>query len=161
MSTPTSTPAAKPDAGLEFGFEALVVVLFMQAKLVRPIDDALDRAHHTNLTGYELLARLARMHPDGASVRYLSDQVVVSPSRVSRVAEEFVNRGLLERAASPHDGRLSLVRLTRNGRKQLAGMETTLTNALNTHFHQQLTPKQVRALIDIGRTLGSPHCTER
>jgi hypothetical protein len=27
-------------------------------------------------------------------VRYLSDQVVISPSRVSRVAEDLVRRGL-------------------------------------------------------------------
>ena len=137
-----------------------MVVLHMQAKLVRPIDDALDRAHDTNLTGYELLARLARLHADGASVRYLSDQVVVSPSRVSRVADEFVSRGLLERAVSPHDGRLSLVRLTEDGRDELARMEATLAEALTAHFHERLTTEQVRALIDIGRTLGSPHCAE-
>lgn len=53
------------------GFEALVAVLHIQAQVVRPIDDALERAHRTNITGYEVLARLPQV-PQGASVRFRS-----------------------------------------------------------------------------------------
>jgi DNA-binding MarR family transcriptional regulator len=49
----------------------------------------------------------------------LAEQIVVSPSRVSRLADEFLTRGWLERAASHQDGRLSLVRLTDTGRTTL------------------------------------------
>ena len=105
---------------VEAAGSALFGLLFIQSRVVRPIDDALERAHQTNLTGFELLLRLGDL-PDGASVRYLSDQVVISPSRVSRVAEDLVRRGLLERAASVHDGRLSLVRLTEAGRDRAGG----------------------------------------
>src|SRR5438552_11474516 len=145
-------------AGLTTGAEALFAVLHIQAHVIRPIDDAFDHAHGTGLSGFELLARLARMHPDGASVRYLSEQVVVSPSRVSRLAEDFVARGWLERAASPQDGRLSLVRLTAAGRETLAAMEQTFAHALQTHFLDPLSPEQLAALIAVGRTLGAPHC---
>src|ERR1700709_2254705 len=72
------------------GFEALFALQHIQGSVVRQIDEALGRAHATNLTGYEVLVRLSTLHEDGASVRYLSDQVLLSPSRVSRVAEEFV-----------------------------------------------------------------------
>ncbi len=140
------------------GFEALFALQHIQGTVVRQIDEALGRSHSTNLTGYELLIRLARLHPEGASVRYLSDQVLLSPSRVSRVAEEFVSRGILERAASPHDGRLSLVRLTDAGRAQLAEMEATFDEALATSFLDRLSPGQVQALIDIGHALGAKHC---
>ena len=68
---------------------------------MRAIDDDLDRADGAGLSGYELLARLARMHPDGASVRYRAEQVVVGPSRVSRLVEEFVGRGWLELPSHP------------------------------------------------------------
>lgn len=140
------------------GFEALFALQHIQVSVVRQIDDALGRSHSTNLTGYELLIRLANLHPEGASVRYLSDQVLLSPSRVSRVAEEFVGRGILERAASPHDGRLSLVRLTDSGRDQLAAMEVTFGEALAANFLDRLTPAQVQALIGIGQSLGAQHC---
>jgi DNA-binding MarR family transcriptional regulator len=98
------------------------------------------------------------MHPDGASVRYLSEQVVVSPSRVSRLADEFVVRGWLERAVSHQDGRLSLVRLTSSGRKALAAMEQTFADALQEHLLAHLSDAQLASLVDVGRTLGAPHC---
>jgi DNA-binding MarR family transcriptional regulator len=151
--------AVRPKAGspTQLGFEALVAVLHVQAHVIRPIDDALERAHGTSITGFELLARLAQL-PDGASVRFLSDQVVVSPSRVSRVADEFVSRGLLERTASPHDGRLSLVRLTGKGERELDKIRATFERAVTEYFLNRLTASEVRALIGIGRSLGAPHC---
>jgi len=152
----TNTP--KPDTELAIGGEARFAVLHVQTRVVRPIDDAFDQAHGAGLSGFELLARLSHMHPDGASVRYLSEQVVVSPSRVSRLADEFVVRGWLERAVSHQDGRLSLVRLTSSGRKALAAMEQTFADALQEHFLAHLSDAQLASLVDVGRTLGAPHC---
>jgi DNA-binding MarR family transcriptional regulator len=149
---------ALDDARLAAGAEALFGLLHIQAHVVRAIDQTLDRAHATGLSGYELLSRLARMHPDGASVRYLAEQVVVSPSRVSRLADEFVNRGWLERAVSPHDGRLTLVRLTDGGHTTLAEMEASLGAALQTHLLDKLDRRQLDSLTGVARSLGAPHC---
>jgi DNA-binding MarR family transcriptional regulator len=156
MTMPAASQIA--DSPLATGTEALFGLLYIQAHSVRAIDDALDRAHGTGLSGYELIARLARMHPDGASLRYLAEQVVVSPSRVSRLADELTSRGWLERATSPHDGRQSLVRLTQTGRTTLTAMQKTLAQALQTQLLDQLTPKQLDSLVAIGRALGAPHC---
>jgi len=150
--------ATQPGSNLDRRVEALFAVLYIHTQVVRPVDDALERAHGTNVTGFELLARLSRMRPEGASVRYLADQVVVSPSRVSRMADEFVGRGLLERALSHQDGRLSLLRLTARGRDELKAIEATFTAAISVHFLDRLADEQVQALIDIGRSLGAPHC---
>jgi DNA-binding MarR family transcriptional regulator len=136
---------------------ALFGLLFIQSRVVRPIDDALERAHQTNLTGFELLLRLGDL-PDGASVRYLSDQVVISPSRVSRVAEDLVRRGLLERAASVHDGRLSLVRLTEAGRTELEAIRATFLEAVREHLADRLTVAQIDAVTEVAQALGAPHC---
>jgi DNA-binding MarR family transcriptional regulator len=143
---------------LATGTEALFGLLHIHARVVRAIDDRLDRAHGTGLSGYELIARLTRMHPDGASLRYLADQVVVSPSRVSRLADELTTRGWLERAPSPHDGRQQLLRVTDLGQTALTDMERTLTDALETHLLDRLTKTQLDQLIAISRTLGAPHC---
>jgi DNA-binding MarR family transcriptional regulator len=158
MASTTHTSNPKPDVAFAMGAEALFALLHIQTNVVRPIDDAFDAAHGTGISGFELLARLSRMHPDGASVRYLSEQVVVSPSRVSRLADEFVGRGWLERAVSPQDGRLSLVRLTASGRAALAAMEQTFAQALQTHFLDHLSQEQLASLIAVGNTLGAPHC---
>jgi DNA-binding MarR family transcriptional regulator len=142
---------------VEAAGSALFGLLFIQSRVVRPIDDALERAHQTNLTGFELLLRLGDL-PDGASVRYLSDQVVISPSRVSRVAEDLVRRGLLERAASVHDGRLSLVRLTEAGRTELEAIRATFLEAVREHLADRLTVAQIDAVTEVAQALGAPHC---
>lgn len=142
---------------VEAAGSALFGLLFIQSRVVRPIDDALERAHQTNLTGFELLLRLGDL-PDGASVRYLSDQVVISPSRVSRVAEDLVRRGLLERAASVHDGRLSLVRLTEAGRAELEAIRATFLEAVREHLADRLTVAQIDAVTEVAQALGAPHC---
>ncbi len=145
-------------SGLATGTEALFGLLYIQAHVIRAIDDAFDRTHGTGLSSFELMARLSHMHPDGASLRYLAEQVVVSPSRVSRLAEELVARGWLVRSLSPHDGRQSLVRLTDAGQATLATMEATLTQALQAHLVGRLTQKQLDSLVGVGRALGAPHC---
>ena len=143
---------------LKLGTEALFALLFLNGELIRPIDDALTRHHGFGLTGYEVLVRLANMDPGGVSVRYLSDQVVLSPSRVSRLVDEFVKRGLLERATSPQDGRLSLVRLTDQGKDEAAATQETFNQAIQTALLDRLSTEQIKTLIDIAHTLGSPHC---
>ena len=150
MATASTTKAAA-------GGSALFGLLFIQSHVVRPIDDAVERAHQTNLTGFELLLRLENL-PAGASVRYLSDQVVISPSRVSRVADDLVRRGLLERAASVHDGRLSLVRLTDAGRDEIAAIQKTFLQAVSEHFADRLTAAQINAVAEVAQALCAPHC---
>ena len=153
----TSAASDAADVG-HLGFEALFASQHMQNQVTRLVDDALARAHGTNLTGFELLSRLERLPADGASVRFLSDHVLLSPSRVSRVVDEFVRRGVLERGASQQDGRLSLVRLTPEGREELAAMRATFNAAIEVHLLQRLTQEQVQALIEIGRAFGAPPC---
>jgi DNA-binding MarR family transcriptional regulator len=143
---------------LKLAAQALFGLLFLNGELIRPIDDALIRHHGTGITGYEVLVRLANMDSGGVSVRYLSDQVVLSPSRVSRLVDEFVQRGLLERATSPQDGRLSLVRLTDQGGDEADAIQGTFNQAIRTALLDRLSARQINALIDIGHTLGSPHC---
>jgi DNA-binding MarR family transcriptional regulator len=143
---------------LRLGTEAMFALLFLNAELIRPIDDALIRHHGCGITGYEVLVRVAHMDPGGVSVRYLSDQVVLSPSRVSRLVDEFVKRGLLERATSLQDGRLSLVRLTNHGRDEADAIQATFNQVIQTAMLDRLSTEQIKTLIEIGHTLGSPHC---
>jgi DNA-binding MarR family transcriptional regulator len=50
------------------------------------------------------------------------------------------------------------VRLTPSGRKELDAMQRTFANALKQHFLDHLSEAQLAALIDVGSTLGAPHC---
>ena len=152
-------PAGESATGeVAAGFDALFGLLHVQAHVVRAIDEALERAHATGITGYEVLYRLARMPASAASVRDLAAQVVVGPSRVSRVVDGLERRRLIARCGSPHDGRVSIVRLTAEGESLLAGLQATFEAALVEHFLSRLTCGQVAALVDAARALGAPHC---
>ena len=140
------------------GFDALFGLLHVQAHVVRAIDEALEHAYDTGITGYEVLYRLAQMPDRSASMRDLAAQVVVGPSRVSRVADALERRGLLARCGSPHDGRVSIVRLTPAGEVALTGLQATFEAALVEHFLSRLTCGQLAALVDAAGALGAPHC---
>ena len=146
-------------ATTQLGFDALFAIAHVQTHAVRLIDDALARAHTANLTGYELLKRLATLHPDGASVRYLSDQVLLSPSRVSRVVDEFVTRGLLERGGLAAR-RPSVARAAHRRRPRKSSRPwTPPSSARSRRTSSTSSPvEQVQTLIEIGHRLGAPHC---
>jgi DNA-binding MarR family transcriptional regulator len=74
------------------------------------------------------------------------------------VADDLVRRGLLERAASVHDGRLSLVRLTDAGRDETTAIQKTFLQAVSEHFTDRLTAAQINAVAEVAQALGAPHC---
>jgi DNA-binding MarR family transcriptional regulator len=57
------------------------------------------------------------------TVGTIAEQLRIDPSRGSRIVADLVKQGLLERAASQEDGRRSLVRVTKAGRKVLDDIE--------------------------------------
>jgi len=122
------------------------------------IDDAFDGAHGTGLSGFELIARLARVHPGGASLRYVAEHVVVSPSRVSRLAEELMARGWL-RTSCLATRRPSLARAAHRRRAHhLPSMEATFAEAIRANLLDRLTQKQLDSIVAVCRSLGAPHC---
>lgn len=57
------------------------------------------------------------------TVGTIAEQLRIDPSRGSRIVADLVKQGLLERAASQEDGRRSLVRVTKAGKKVLDEIE--------------------------------------
>lgn len=141
---------------LTSGTDALFGLLHIHTHVVRAIDEGLERPHGTGLSGYELLARLARMHRDGAPVGHLAQHVLVSPSRVSRLTDQLVQRGWLRRNLSQQDNRLRLLQLTPSGRQALKTMETTLQNEIQHHLLEPLSTNQLETLTTIARALRAP-----
>ena len=57
--------------------------------------------------------------PDGLRMQDLALRTVVSRTRVSRIVSELEERGLVDRAIDPSDGRASVVTITGAGRVEL------------------------------------------
>jgi DNA-binding MarR family transcriptional regulator len=62
-------------------------------------------------------------HEQEVTVGTIAEQLRIDPSRGSRIVADLVKQGLLERAASQEDGRRSLVRVTKAGKKVLDDIE--------------------------------------
>jgi DNA-binding MarR family transcriptional regulator len=138
---PTDSPLNGP------GGEAWFGLLHTYAALVRKIDGELAAQHRLSLSAFELLVRLSSAPQDGSlSVTELARQVVISPSRVSRVVDELGRGGYVERRACSTDARVSYVAITEAGRDLLADASSTFDDAIRRHFLEPLDDAEVAQL---------------
>jgi DNA-binding MarR family transcriptional regulator len=138
---PTGSPLHGP------GGEAWFGLLHTYAALVRQVEAELAAQHRMSLSAFELLVRLSVAPDDGSlSVTELARQVVISPSRVSRVVDELGRGGYVERRACKSDARISYVAITEAGRDLLADCSSTFDDAIRRHFLEPLSDDEVGQL---------------
>jgi DNA-binding MarR family transcriptional regulator len=138
---PTDSPLNGP------GGEAWFGLLHTYAALVRKVDGELAAQHRMSLSAFELLVRLSAAPEDGSlSVTDLARQVVISPSRVSRVVDDLGRDGYVERRACSTDARVSYVAITDAGRDLLADASSTFDEAIRRHFLEPLADTEVAQL---------------
>jgi len=141
---PPSSPLHGPGGAAWFG------LLHAHAALVRKVDAELATRHRMSLSAFELLVRLSAAPTDGSlSVTELARQVVISPSRVSRVVDELGRGGYVERRACSTDARVSYVAITEAGRDLLADASTTFDEAIARNFLEPLSDDEVSQLAAI------------
>ena len=143
---------------VEAAGSALFGLLFIQSRVVRPIDDALERAHQTNLTGFELLLRL------GESSRRRLGALPVRPGRDQPEPRLARGRGPgaagAARARRLGARRPALAGTADRGRPDRAGgdAEATFLEAVREHLADRLTVAQINAVTKVAQALGAPHC---
>ena len=129
-------------------------LLHAYASLVRKVDGELAAQHRLSLSAFELLVRLSSAPQEGSlSVTELARQVVISPSRVSRVVDELGRGGYVERRACSTDARVSYVAITEAGRDLLADASSTFDDAIRRHFLEPLDNAEVAQLGSIWEKL--------
>ena len=78
----------------------------------------------TTLPRFDLLAQLER-HPDGLSMRELSQRLMVTGGNITGITDQLEAEGLVAREAHPSDRRSFAVKLTAAGRRQFKKMAST------------------------------------
>ncbi len=102
------------------GSDAVDAILYA-AHRIRTAADAALREHGLSLSGLKLLKALA----DGdRSMREISQALHVSPRTVTDMIDGLEARGLVARCPHPSDRRVTLLRLTEAGARELAGAST-------------------------------------
>jgi DNA-binding MarR family transcriptional regulator len=134
------------------GEAAWFALLFTHATVMARIDAALTADHGISFSACEILCRLKDAEP--TPVRRLADELVsVSPTRASRLIQELVDAGHLQRGADQRDGRISLISLTPSGQRYAAAVVDTFAAAARAHFVDLLDDDDLASLVRIWRKL--------
>jgi DNA-binding MarR family transcriptional regulator len=139
--------------------DAWFALLFAHATVTARIDRELQEAHGISFSATEILCRLHDEEPQ--SVRALADQLVsVSPTRASRLVQELVDAGYLQRGSDQGDGRKSLISFTSKGRRYSEKVARTLESAILKYFVEPLDDEDVHAIIRIWEKLRAAQAPE-
>jgi DNA-binding MarR family transcriptional regulator len=119
--------------------------------------DRLDRelTHETGISHayYEILVALSETPGRKLRMSELADRCLSSRSRLSHAVSRLEERGWVGRELCPDDGRGQLAVLTDNGFAALEAAAPIHVESVRTHLFDQLSPKQVTAMRDLGETL--------
>ena len=102
------------------GSDAVDAILYA-AHRIRTAADAALREHGLSLPGLKLLTALAERD---RSMREISQVLHVSPRTVTDMIDTLEGRGLVARCAHATDRRVTLLRLTEDGARELAAAST-------------------------------------
>jgi DNA-binding MarR family transcriptional regulator len=126
-------------------------LLRVHATLVPALDKELQGQSGMSLSWYDVLLELAAA-PDGRlRMSDLADRVVLSRTRISRLVEELVARGLIRKEGDPDDRRSAYAVITKAG---LAGFRTSAPvylGAIERRFASALSDEE---LLQLSRLLG-------
>ena len=111
-------------------------------RLSHELDDDSD----LSLPEYEILVRLSEEPDRSLRMSALADKLVHSRSRLTHTARRMEERGLVERRASPGDGRGVLCVMTDAGYQALVEAAPVHVEGVRTHLFDQMTPDEMQAL---------------
>lgn len=139
--------------------DAWFALLFAHASVTNRIDRQLQQQHRITFSATEILCRLHDEEPQ--SVRALAAQLVsVSATRASRLVQELVDAGYLQRGADQGDGRRSLISFTPAGRSYSLEVARTFEDAILRYFIEPLDDEDVAAIARIWDKLHAAQAQE-
>lgn len=116
MTTPGNLPAGAPG---QDGAGTTMELLMAGGEVSRALDRMVRRRAELNLAQFNALRVIASREPDPAQPSDLTRILRMSSAHATAVVHQLAERGLVERAPSPGDQRLRLIRLTTRGRRAL------------------------------------------
>ena len=122
---------------------AWAALLRARAAVVTRIEHELQAARGLSLSWYDVLLSLYRAPTPGLRMQDLSEAVVLSRTRISRVVDELVAAGLVERHPNPTDRRSTIVVLTPAGRAAFRSAAPVYLRGIARHFTDVLTADEL------------------
>jgi DNA-binding MarR family transcriptional regulator len=127
---------------------AFVSFVRAHASVVRGLDRELVNDHGLTINDYEVLLRLARA-PDCMMRRVdLAQQVLLTPSGITRLLDGLQRSGFVEKAACDSDARVVYAKLTDAGREKLRTATEDHVASIRALFGERFTDVELRTLCD-------------
>lgn len=134
-------------------------LLLAHAGAVRAIEMEVRRGG-IPLTWYDVLLELNAVEGGRLRMQELSDRVVLSRTRVSRLVDEMVIAGLVTKRSDDQDRRSNWVSITAEGRRALRRTAPIYLRGIGEHFNRHLTAQErrvvARALSKVAQAHASP-----
>jgi DNA-binding MarR family transcriptional regulator len=152
-NSPEDSSDESPDEGTDEStddIEAWRAMLLAHAGAVRAIEKDVQRVG-IPLTWYDVLLELNAAEGRQLRMQDLSDRVVLSRTRVSRLVDEMAAHGLVRKRPDADDRRSTWAVITPEGRTALRETAPTYVAGIREHFNRFLTDSERRA---VARALG-------
>lgn len=120
--------------------------LTVHALAYRRIDEGLLAADCLSFDDYDVLLTVNEAEGETLRMSELAEAVLLSNSGMSRRVARLVERDLLHREQSSHDGRVFRVRLSRAGRKALDKSWNVYSGLIEETFASHLTSTEAKLL---------------
>jgi DNA-binding MarR family transcriptional regulator len=125
-------------------------------RIVRELDRELVKEHRLPLKTFETLIQIAHAPEGEIAISDLAEQVMLSPSRMSRLVMELEEDGLVERRRNPSDARSTFTAISTRGMDRLAEAAPTYLTTVRRLLVDRLTKAQVADLAAMWDRLTSP-----
>lgn len=124
-------------------------------RIYATLNRGLTEAHKLTLVDVRLLDLLDKSEAGSARMGDLAEALMSLPSRVTRQIRRLEAQGLVQRTASPDDGRGVLATITEDGRELVKKAMVTYSQAVRANFLEQLSRPQMAAMGENCRRISS------
>jgi len=146
MSSQASKPTVRPTTPDQV---AWVSLLRAHAAATRRFNAELMSGHGLTLNDYEVLLRLVSA-PDRRMRRVdLANEIVLTPSGITRLLAGLEREGYVERDACASDGRVAYALLTDAGYEKLRDASSTHVEGIRAHFGDRFSDDELETLAEL------------
>jgi DNA-binding MarR family transcriptional regulator len=138
VSTPKSSGAPFTDDELAAWHGMLTVY----SRIMRDLDRDLLACHQISVREFDVLITLVNAPDQGLRMSDLAEQVMLSPSGLSRLVDRLARERLVERRSAPDDARSVQVVVTEAGEARLNSARPTHNTVIRAHLTDHLTPQE-------------------
>jgi DNA-binding MarR family transcriptional regulator len=136
------------------GTESFVALIRAHATVTRQLNAQLAADHGLTISDFEVLLRLSRA-PDRRLRRVdLAQQVVLTPSGITRLLDGLERHGWVDRASCSEDRRVVYAVITDEGLAKLQEARATHIPQIEDHFGRRLLPEELGTLVELLGRLG-------